>query len=292
MINPSSLLVPDIMRSEKGAIVTLPEIPEYDEEDYDLTDTRDFKKYIDDIKAIVRRSFEYRQFISYIREWYGMTESAQFENINGEGGGVKIEIHHTPFSLYDIVMAVYTKRAFYHEDLSVFMVAKEVMELHYKMIIGVYPLTLTEHELVHNGYLFIPTYKVFGHYDIFRKMYEQFIDPELLDTLDDIEQYSRVSYDEEQTKRLLGQANIYLDTSGAYSLPILEDLRLALSERVDQIKQNAYMLPSFDDEFTNAPQQKTNQVYIEDTIYNPQEYIKPVFMVQAITFQDDEGGEI
>lgn len=282
MINPSSLQVPEVIRSGKGAIVTIPEIPEYDEEDYDLTDTRDFGKYISDIEKIVRQSFEYRQFISYIRQWYGMSESAQFENINGEDSGVRIEIHHTPFSLYDIVMAVYNKRAFYHEDLSVFMVAKEVMELHYKMVVGVYPLTVTEHELVHNGYLFIPTYKVFGHYDIFKSMYEQFIDPEILDTLYDIEHYSKVSYDEEQTKKLLGQSNIYLDTSGAYSLPILEDLRLALSERVDQIKQNAYMLPSFDEMVYQEPKQE--QVYLEDSIYNPQEYIKPAFMIQAISF--------
>lgn len=284
MINPANLLTSEIATSEQGSILTIPEIPEYDEDDYDLSDPKDLRKYLSDIENIVRRSFEYREFIRYIKQWYGMAESAEFENVNGENSGVRIEIHHTPFSLFDITSIVYEKRRFYHEDLSVFAVAKEIMELHYKFVIGLYPLSVTEHQLVHNGYLFIPTHYVFGHYDVFRSMYEQFIDEELLDTLEEIESYSRVSYDEEQSKRLISQSNVYLDTSGAYSLPVFEDLRLALQSRVDQIKSNGYMLPEFNEDHEYRKKEEKVPVYLEDSIYDPGENIVQGIIIEGLSF--------
>lgn len=260
MIDPSNLMLPGQLQGEKGGILTLSEIPEYDQDDYDLSSAKDFRKYLDDIKKEVRGSYEYREMIKHLREYGGMTASGSFDQLNGMNSGVKIEVHHTPFSLEDIVRIVYDKRAFYHENLSIYMVAKEVMELHYKQIVGLYPLTITEHELVHNGFLFIPTYKIYGRYDLFRDLYREFIDPEMLETLDNIEEYSRIAFNEEQQKMLIGQSNIYIDTSGAYSLPILDNLKIAMSNRVDQIKQNSYMLPIFEeDTITNPMDQQSNK---------------------------------
>lgn len=268
MISPSSLITLDELKSEKGTLITFGEIPPYDQEDYDLNNTKDFNKFLKDVERDVRQSIEYRWLIQYLRDYYNMHISAEFENIDGLNSGVKIEIHHTPFSLYDIASIVFTKRSFYHEDLSVQMVAKEVMELHYKQLVGLYPLTQTEHELVHNAFLFIPTYRIWGRYDIFRELYKEFIDKEYHDTLDEIEEYSRVAFNEDKQKAIISQSNIYLDTSGVYSLPILDKLKEAMSDRIDQIKQNAYMLPIFD----------------EDTITNPMDQVKQQKMKDAIIF--------
>ena len=60
------------------------------------------------------------------------------------------------------------------------------MECHYKGIVGLYPLTATEHELVHNGYLFIPPKDVFGRYDLFVSAYSQFMEPEDKETLEEM----------------------------------------------------------------------------------------------------------
>lgn len=280
MIDPSSLYLPDSFKGAQGSILTISEIPPYDQEDYD---TKDFNKYLKDVEKVVRSSFEYREFIKYIKCYYNMYHSASFENITGMDSGVRIEIHHTPFSLYDIVKIVYDKRAFYHEDLQVEMVAKEVMELHYKQLIGLYPLTETEHKLVHNGYLFIPTHKVWGRYDLFFSLYREFAE-EYRDTLDNVEDYSKVAYDEEKSRKLMAQSNVYIDTSGAYSLPILDKLKAALTDRVSQIKQNAFMLPVFEeDTVTNPMDELMNKpnFSMDKPIFN---LSRPVAMTPAISF--------
>lgn len=270
MIDPSNLYHPDNIKGERGSIIILEEIPQYDQEDYDLSDSREFNKYLKDIEKSVRQSYEYRELIKYGRMYGNLGVSAGFENVNGNNSGVKIEVHHTPFSLYDIVKIVYDKRAFYHEDLSVEMVAKEVMECHYKQLVGLYPLSQTEHELVHKGYLFIPTNKIFANYQLFVSLYDQFIDDDIKTTLENIEEFSRVAYSEEHHyQQLLRQSNVYLDTSGSYSLPVMDDLKAALTDRVSQIKQNAYMLPIFEEDVVTNPMDnmKCQPVAMDEPIF-------------------------
>lgn len=244
MINPINLIKIDNIQGSDGKVFHLGELPPYDEEDYDLTDSKDFGKYIKDVKNTVRNSYEYRELIKYLKEYGGMNASGLNPNVVSDSGNrkLKIEVHHTPFVLEDIVKIIYDKRLFYHEDLSVEAVAKEVTECHYKGIIGLYPLSATEHELVHNGYLFIPLSKVFGRYDIFVSLYKQFIDEDLLDTLDSIEEYERIFNPEEQNK-ILAQSNIYIDPAGAYEIPQLSTLKDTISNRISTIKDNMYSLP-------------------------------------------------
>ena len=172
MINPVNLIKLDDAKDGNGRTFHIGELPDYEQEDYDLSNPKDFDRYIKDVKSEVRGSFEYREMVKCLREYGGMDRSGISPNIsNTDSKHVKIEIHHTPFVLEDIVRIVYEKRLHNHEDLSVQMVAKEVMECHYRCIVGLYPLTATEHELVHNGYLFIPPSEVFGRYDLFMQQY-------------------------------------------------------------------------------------------------------------------------
>ena len=85
-------------------------------EPYDFNDEKDFGKYIQDCKRIVRRSFEYRQFVNELKNKMGMNKCA-FLNVNGEEhSGIKIELHHYPFTLEDIIHIVFNKRSYYHES--------------------------------------------------------------------------------------------------------------------------------------------------------------------------------
>lgn len=250
MIDPLGLNKLEGANDYKGSVLTLDDIPPYDAEDYDLNSPKDFAKYIKDVENTVRNCYEYKEFIKFIRNWYDMHVSGWFANVRGFESSVKIEIHHTPFSLYDITRIVYDKRVFYHQDLSMEMVAKEVMELHYKQLVGLYPLSQTEHQLVHSGYLFIPSHDVFGRYDLFRNIYDQFIPTDMIETLDRIEAYSNEiqGLGMQQQNMLITQSNIYLDTSGSYSLPIFDKLKESMENRITQIKSNAYLLPTFEEE--------------------------------------------
>lgn len=264
MLNPSSLIQLDSLRDEKGEVFHLNELPEYEEQDYDLSDPKDFAKYIKDVKNEVRSSFEYREMVKYLKEYGGMDRSGLNPNVvSAPGNKIKIEIHHTPFVLEDIVKIVYEKRLFYHEDLSVQMVAKEVMECHYRSMIGLFPLSSTEHELVHNGYIYIPPQNVYGDYNRFRNEYEQFIDPEDLETLEEIEDHAKV-FKESDQRKLLGQSNVYIDPSKAYEVPQLEDLRDKMSNRIETVKNNMYTLPILNEKIEDKPKAKQAIYFVNE----------------------------
>lgn len=243
MIDPINLIkIEDLDNSDK--LFKLTELPDYDTEDYDLNSGKDFNKYISDLEKIVRGSYEYKALINHLRNYYEMNKSASFQSLSNTDSRVRIEIHHSPFTLYDICRIVYDKRSFYHQDLSIEMVAKEVMELHYRRVVGLVPVTETEHQLVHNQYYFIPTTILWGRYDLFVSMYNQFLE-EYKSVLEEIEEYSKV-YDQIQQNKIISKSSVYIDPNGAYELPKLEDLKSVLSDRISLIKNNNYMLPSVD----------------------------------------------
>ena len=154
-------------------------------EDYDLMDDKDREKYIKDLERSVRSSYEYRQMVQYLREYMNMNSCAFLPNVtNDVNRRIRIELHHSPFTLHDICSIILNKRMKCNEILTIEAVAYEVMFVHYSLMVGLIPLSETVHELVHTQYLFIPTDKVYGYYRAFVQSYYNYIDPELLDKLD------------------------------------------------------------------------------------------------------------
>jgi hypothetical protein len=171
----------DILR-DNTQVMILNNIPNYDTEDYDLYDEKDFKKYISDIERIVRSSREYRVYVQYLRQYMDMNSSVFLANVNNiETTKIKIELHHTPFTLFDIVLTIFNKRSRNQESLNVFLVAKEVAYIHYFLYVGLIPLSRTEHKLVHTQSLFIPLDLVLGRYEDFIEMYKQDIPEQTMD---------------------------------------------------------------------------------------------------------------
>lgn len=221
------------------SIITIGEIPEFDIEDYDLFDQKEFNKYINDIeKKIVRQSFEYRQYTKFLRENMDMNKCSFYENVNNiDTFKIKIHIHHEPFNLFELCLIVYNKRVFYNEDLDAEMVAKEVMYLHYKLLVGLIPLSETVHELVHNNYLFVPLQKVMGNINFFIDAYHDFIPPDLLELLDKNKEYSD-RYHDAIEENILHKEYVYLDVSGSYSLPNYEELVQIMNDKIREMKDN------------------------------------------------------
>jgi len=219
-------------------IITMDNIPEYDIQDYDLFDDKDFKKYINDIEKIVRISFEYRQLIGYLRENMDFNKCSFYKNVNNINTfKIKIEIHHHPFTLYDLCIIVYNKRVFYHESLEVEMVAKEVMFLHYNMLVGLIPLAETVHELVHNQYLFIPMNYVMGKFNEFMKQYNEFIPIEVQDVFEKNIEFTN-KYNENDEIEVLKRKYIYLDLTGSYNFPNITDVIQLMSNKINELKQS------------------------------------------------------
>lgn len=246
--------------------IKLTEIPPYDIQDYDVFDEKDFRKYINDVKKTARKSLEYSMLMQYLKNNFNMKESSFFENVNNiDTNKIKIEIHHSPYTLEDICTTVFNKRVFYGEDIDVEDVAKEVMYVHYFLIVGLISLSQTEHELVHNQYLFIPTDKVLGNYKEFEEIYGPWIPEETKDKIKAIEEQTRI-YNEEANKAILQQRQIPIelhDNTGLYQLPTMETMESLMNKRIEQIRyQNSHAIVdnSYDNNVIDAEEVLTRGV--------------------------------
>lgn len=241
MIDPDSL---QIQRSNLPNTITIKQVSPFETEVYNLSDEKDYNHYIKDIEKEVRRSFEYKAFIKYLRENMDMGRCSFLKGVsNAESFDIKIEIHHYPFTLRDITEIVYRKRYFYQESLDVQMVAKEVMELHYKLMIGLIPLSETVHELAHSGRLFIPIDSILGRYTLFIDYYKPFCEPEQLETIERIEKYTLENTDVRDTT-ILEQNKVTYDIKDTrFQLPDSNQINQSMISQINLIKNNNYLLP-------------------------------------------------
>lgn len=252
MIDPSSIMhIEDTkVRTQANQLEVLKfdAIPEYDTETYDIYSDKDFKKFIMDVEGEVRSSIEYKRAIRYMKSNMGMNESPFMEGVSSEDGSkVKMELHHSPFSLFDIALIVFNKRLYCGESLELQAVAKEVTKLHYYLVVGLVSLSQTEHKLVHNRYLFVPSDIVLGNYGKFISYYKNFMTPEQIDIIDRIEEYSQ-TYSRAQNEIILQNNMITLDTSVAYSLPKFEEVKELMDQKIQEVKSNGYQMLSVSDE--------------------------------------------
>lgn len=230
-----------VKQSYYDGIIVLDELPPFDYEEFDIYDEKGFKKYIEEIKKVCRSSFEYRHFVNYLRDYMDMNKCSFFQNVsNKDNFKIKIELHHCPFTLHDIVLTVFNKRMFYHENLEVEMVAKEVMYIHYFCMVGIIPLAETVHELVHNQIVFIPLDAVFGNYLEFMDTYGEFI-PEDAKQRYETMSAQTLAYNEADNLKILKQSPLIIqlpgdDGSGTYKLPKLEGVANLMKQKVIEFK--------------------------------------------------------
>ena len=207
-------------------------VPEFNISDYDLSNPKELSKYFKSIERICRNSRSYKKLINFLRENVDMNKCSYFKNVdNIDTYSLKIHIHHTPLTLYDIVTTVYNKRLLNHESLSEMMVAKEVMWLHYNLFVGLIPLSETVHGSVHNGQAFIPTTKVYGMYKTFVKLYEPYMDKELLKVLSNMEEMSE---DYDTITKLLEVSPVFIDYEEGigFEFPNPQELSAVLSKKI------------------------------------------------------------
>ena len=221
-------------------IVKIPkDIPVMDIEDYDLFDDKEREKYINDLERHVRSSYEYRNMVQYLREYMNMNSCAFIPNITNEvNRKIKIELHHSPFTLRDICVTILNKRMKNNEMLTIESVAYEVMFVHYSLMVGLIPLSETVHQLVHSQYIFIPTDKVYGYYKNFVKTYNDYIDPELLDKLDELERLTIAGTYNDSYKEVLEKKYITIDMEGNDQIEKLHELQEMLKQKINDLRND------------------------------------------------------
>lgn len=243
MINPETLNKPEnIYKDGEMSIIDIKAIPYFDQLEYDLNDEKEYKFFVRDVERQVRNSIEYRNLIQYLRTSEGMNTCAFLDNVSNENSNMRIEIHHSPLTLFDIVSAVIAKRIQKREPMDIELVCEEVMYLHYSCQVGLIPLSETIHEMVHNSYLFVPTDIVRGNYQKFVASYYDYINPEVLDYLDAAERLTKEDKLVKKQMELLNSHKIYFNVGGSYTIPGLAQVRDSIKDRINQLKNNKVVM--------------------------------------------------
>lgn len=171
------------IRPVRNMQIHIDELPQRSEPKYNTP--RDREKYIKTIEQLVRRSDPYKAYIRFIRENFDMNQCLILKNVRSVSGKhYRIEIHHEPFTLFDIIETVINKRLQLEEPITTLPVSDEVMGLHYEGKVGLVPLTVTMHELVHSGRVFIPLQYVYQDYAGFFREYEHYFNQNTVDKLE------------------------------------------------------------------------------------------------------------
>ena len=148
---------------------------------------KDKRKFIERTKRIIRSSKEYKDYIRYLKENMDMDRCVFFKKVkHTSDNAIKIEVHHEPFTLDDIVRTVINKQLAEGRKLNDLDVANEVMELHYNDMVGLVPLSETIHELVHSdtNKVFVPLNMVYGNFNKFFELYQNYMEDDILTRLE------------------------------------------------------------------------------------------------------------
>lgn len=218
--------LPKIEKFENnGPIVRqkITEVPKI-EMNFIMMSDRDKKKLIGTVERIVRGSTEYKQYIAFLRKEIDMTMCSYFNNITKKDGAkVSIEIHHEPFTLFDITQIVVEKWIHLNQKLNPILIAEEVMKLHYQGKVGLIPISITVHELVHEGKIFIPLQNVYGNFIDFLVEYDPYISADLQDMLELKLTMSKDTESGVQDLSILDKKFVYLEIDGMSFPQLLEE---------------------------------------------------------------------
>ena len=176
------------MAKEKSEFVKNLKLTKPNDMDYyvPLSNDKDKHKFICRIEKLVRSSMEYRDYINFLKEHIGLDSCIFFQSVGGEKKGrVSIEIHHEPFTLYDIVATVLQKYIDEGLPINDLLICDEVMMLHYENKVGLVPLSKTMHQVIHNSTkMIVPLNMVYGVYSEFLDEYEPYVNDALYDKLE------------------------------------------------------------------------------------------------------------
>lgn len=143
---------------------------------YPVITNRDLQKFIKNCESHCRRSPEYKELIKFIKEEMDYDKCIVLKKLSKKNRQrYTIELHHTPFTLFDLCLIIYKKRLEMHQTINPIEIAEEVMELHYDGKVGLVPLSITMHQLLHDDKIFIPMQWVYQDYASFADLYDPFI---------------------------------------------------------------------------------------------------------------------
>lgn len=157
-----------------------------------------YKEYIKYIESLCRKSKEYKAWVAFIYDSNTFVTSPDYSDIVlNDNDDFTSEVHHTVFTLYDIVEAVTIKLLEDKDYVTSWDVSKEVMNLHLADKICCAILSKSYHEAVHLGLRKIDINTPglhLGNSEEFVKEYKDYL---MEDKISEYEKLSGITYEEE-----------------------------------------------------------------------------------------------
>jgi hypothetical protein len=138
------------------------------------TDQRTFVDFIRKTERLVRGNPDYKDWVEWMRDEKGLDACAFLTNVDVHRA--EIQLHHAPSNLFQICGTVANRIVSEGGKASTFMVADEVLKLHFEGKVGIVPLSSTVHELVHGGKLEIPSTVIHGDWEAYAEEYGPWMD--------------------------------------------------------------------------------------------------------------------
>jgi hypothetical protein len=135
----------------------------------------EYKKFIRNVEALIRRSIEYKLWTSYIKDILQVNCCMITQERMDE---VTIDVHHHVPNLYTLVKGLTNECIEKEQEFSTFDIALKAIEIHYANRVGYVVLLKSMHEKFHNGFLAIPMELIRGDYNWFIDHYNGFLDEE------------------------------------------------------------------------------------------------------------------
>lgn len=170
-------------RPSQTVNVVIDELPE--REVYTFRTPKERVKFIKMVESVCRKSMEYKEYIRFLKRNTDFRRCTILKGLNTNNGKrYSIELHHEPFTLFDIVETVLNKREMLGEKIEPLSIADEVMALHYDGKVGLIHLSTTMHQLVHDDKIFIPLQYIYQSYNEFYSEYRPYFNPLVIEKLE------------------------------------------------------------------------------------------------------------
>jgi hypothetical protein len=187
------------------------------------------------ITKLVRSTFEYKEYIQILKNYLDVNRCAFYEGYSIKNG-FTIEIHHSPFTLFDICETVANKHLSASNFIETFKVCEEVTRLHFEFKVGLVPLNPTAHELVHSGVLPIHPSIVLGNWKQFENEYKEYMSEELkVKYMNTIE--FEATNDFTKFPKILERNELKLDVKGQNSLTGFSIDKLIVESKMKLLEQ-------------------------------------------------------
>lgn len=190
-------------------------------------------KLLKHLKRLIRGSLEYVSLMNFLKT--SGFSSCVFHPGYDMKNGLKIEMHHEPFTITDIIRTVCDKQLKLNKFFTERSICNEVMESHYNFEVGLVPLCPTCHELRHNNekLKIHPKSVICEGWKLWYEKYKSFADDLVCEKY---EKFAELMKKDVAYPEIISKKNVYLEVKSQERISDKECHKLLIDSKIDNLE--------------------------------------------------------